>query len=66
MVNRTNNALESYNHQFNHLFPKIPTLIEFVQLVEQETRDRAEKLDIIRIGKHHELLCEKIGYPISL
>jgi hypothetical protein len=30
-------------------------LIEFVQLVEQETRYQAEKLDLIQSGKHREL-----------
>ena len=36
-ANRTNNALERYNRQFNSLFPKKPSLIEFVQVVENES-----------------------------
>jgi hypothetical protein len=63
MMNRTTNALESYNHPFNNLFFKIPMLIEFVQLVEQETRDKAEKLDLIQSGKCHELVRDKIWVP---
>jgi hypothetical protein len=43
MVNFTNNALESYNKRFNSLFPKKPTLMEFVQIVEQESRFQAEQ-----------------------
>jgi hypothetical protein len=38
-------------------------LIEFVQLVEQETRYQAEKLDLIRSGKCHELHHDEIWVP---
>jgi hypothetical protein len=63
MVNRTNNALERYNCHFNSLFPKNPGLIKFVQLVEQESRSQAERLDLIRAGKHCEVSCPNIWAP---
>jgi hypothetical protein len=59
IMNRTNNALKSYNCQFNRLFSKVPMLI----LVELETRDQAEKLDPIQSGKRRELLHDKIWVP---
>jgi hypothetical protein len=67
MVNRTNNALECYNKTFNCLFDKQPTLIQFVQIVEKETRFQAEKLQDIWAGKHLEVHRESVWVPeISL
>jgi hypothetical protein len=51
MVDRTNNALEGYNCRFNGIFPKQPTVIEFVQLVEKESHYQAQKLYFIHSGK---------------
>ncbi len=45
------------------IFSKVPTLKEFVQLVGQETRNQAEKLDLIQSGIHHELVRDKIWVP---
>jgi hypothetical protein len=36
IVNRTNNALESYNGRFNALFLKQPMLIEFAMIIEKK------------------------------
>ena len=38
LMNRTNNGLESYNRRFNELFKKQPSLLEFVTIVEEESR----------------------------
>jgi hypothetical protein len=46
-VNRTNNALESYKRRFNDLLPKKPSLIEFVQILEAESRKQAKELEDI-------------------
>ena len=51
MVNCTINALERYNKRFNGLFPKKPSLVEFVQIVEAESRWQAERLNDLRSGK---------------
>jgi hypothetical protein len=40
-------------------------LIKFVQLVERETRYQAEKLDLIRSGKHRELHRDEIWVPLE-
>jgi hypothetical protein len=67
MVNRTNNALEGYNHWFNGIFLKQPTVIEFVQLVEKESRYQAQKLDFIHSGKRRETEHDDLWVPeISL
>ena len=51
-LNMTNNGLESYNKQFNGLFSKhTPSLIEFVEIVEKESRYYADKLNDIRHGR---------------
>ena len=53
-MNRTNNGLESYNRRFNGLFTKLhPSLIEFAEIVEKESRYYATKLDDIRHGKEN-------------
>ena len=63
IVNRTNNALESYNKQFNSLFSKIPTPIKFVLLVEEETRCQADTLQNIKTGKNREEVWGDVGTP---
>jgi hypothetical protein len=63
MINRTNNALECYNYHFNGLLQNIPTLIKFAQLVKQESRDQAEKLDNIHSGKGREVPHENVWVP---
>ena len=51
-INRTNNGLERYNKRFNGLFSKHnPSLMEFVEIVEKESRYYATKLADIRSGK---------------
>lgn len=43
MVNHTNNGIESYNNTINSLFKKKPSLIKFVQVLEEESRNQAFK-----------------------
>jgi hypothetical protein len=52
-LNRTNNGLESYNKRFNGLFPKHnPSLIEFVDIVEKESRSTLISWMIfVKVGK---------------
>ena len=45
--NRTNNGPEQYNRHFNSLFKGKPSLIEFVTIVEKESRNQACRLDDI-------------------
>jgi hypothetical protein len=48
IVNRTNNALKSYNPRFNALFLKQPSLIEFTMIIEKESREQAQiRQDIV-------------------
>lgn len=54
VVNQTNNGLESYNCKINELFPKKPSLIEFVEIMEQESRKKTGILDDYRSGKKKE------------
>lgn len=54
VVNRTNNRLESYNRKINALFPKKPSLIEFIEIMEAESRNQAGILDDYRSGKKKE------------
>ncbi len=62
-VNRTNNALERYNRRFNSLFPKKPSLIEFVQVVENESRAYAEDLRQVRTKRRGENLRDDPTIP---
>ena len=52
-VNRTNNALESYNRRFQELFKRggKVKLLEFVEITEKESRQQAQYLDDIRNGR---------------
>ncbi len=54
MVNRTNNTLETYNHRFNLIFLKTPSLIEFNKLVKNETLRQEDILNDIRAGRRCE------------
>jgi hypothetical protein len=40
MINRTNNAVESYNGRFNRKFSKQPNIIKFNQIVMEESCHR--------------------------
>jgi len=51
MVNRTNNGIESYNNMINKLFQKKPSLIKFVQKLEEESRTQGSKWIGIATGK---------------
>ena len=51
VMNRTNNGLERYNRRFNGLFDKQPSLMEFVEIVEKESRMMAQRLEDIRKGR---------------
>ena len=49
LVNRTNNGLERYNRHFNGLFNKKPSLLEFVQIVEEESHFQDKKKTDINV-----------------
>ncbi len=55
MVNRTNNALKRYNTRFNALFPKKPSLVEFVQIIEAKCRYQADMLQQVRTNRRQEV-----------
>ncbi len=59
VVNHTNNGLERYNHHFNRLFRKKPSLLEFVQIIEKESRAQDQKLSNIKDGKRRKLEQEE-------
>ena len=63
LVNRTNNGLERYNRKFNGLFPKKPSLIEFVRRLEEESRAQASRRDQICSGKEVEVERPKPTIP---
>ena len=48
---RTNNGLERYNRTLSDLFDHLsPSLINFIEILELESRDQLDKLDNIRKG----------------
>jgi hypothetical protein len=57
------NALERYSKSFNGLFPKKPTMIEFVQTVEAESRAQAEELRQVRTNKRREVERDEATNP---
>ena len=64
LVNRTNNGLERCNHTFNGLFNKRPSLLEFVQIVEKESRFQDQKNTDIRCGRRKEVEREERTIPV--
>ena len=64
VVNRTNNGLERYNRHFNGLFNKKPSLLEFVQIVEEESRFQDQKNTDIRCGRRKEVEREERTIPV--
>ena len=65
LVNRTNNGLERYNRHFNGLFNKKPSLLEFVQIVEEESRFQDQKNTDIRCGRRNEVEREEWTIPVG-
>jgi hypothetical protein len=63
IVNRTNNALESYNRRFNALFLKQPMLIEFAMIIEKESREQAQIRQDIVTGRKQEPRRKDIWIP---
>ncbi len=63
MVNRTNNALERYDKRFNALFPKKPSLLEFVQIVEAKRRVQADDLRQVRTNRRQEVKHDNPTIP---
>ena len=51
LMNCTNNILDSYNKRFNGLFEKNPSLLEFCEVVEAESRYQAQFLEDTRMGR---------------
>ena len=66
LVNRTNNGLERYNRHFNGLFNKKPSLLEFVQIVEEESHFQDQKNTDIRCGRRKEVEHEERTIPLVL
>jgi len=64
LVNHTNNGLEQYNRHFNGLFNKKPSLLEFVQIVEEESRFQDQKNTDIRCGRRKEVEREERTIPV--
>ena len=64
VVNRTNNGLERYNRHFNGLFNKKPSLLEFVQIVEEESHFQDQKNTDIRCGRRKEVEREERTIPV--
>ena len=62
-VNRTNNALERYNRRFNDLLNKKPSLIEFVQILEEESRKQAAELEDIRKSRRVKPMYQERTIP---
>jgi hypothetical protein len=63
MVNRTNNALERYNGRFNSIFLKTSSLIEFNELIKNESLQQEEILNHIRSGRHRDKDCQEMWIP---
>ena len=50
IMNRTNNGLERYNRHINQLFPNTPSLLEFCETMEEESRRVTRHLHDIDMG----------------
>jgi len=66
LVNCTNNGIERYNRHFNGLFNKKPSLLEFIQIVEEESRFQDQKKTDIRCGRRKEVEHEERTIPLVL
>ena len=51
ILNRTKNGLERYNKRFNRFFEKKPSLIEFCEVVEAESRYQDQVLEDVQMGR---------------
>jgi hypothetical protein len=64
LVNRTNNGLERYNRHFNGLFNKKPSLLEFFQIVEDESRFQDQK-NTIKYTTGGRIKIETVALPLN-
>ena len=62
-MNRTNKALEAYNRRFNSIFQKTPSLIEFNELVKNESLRQENILNDIRAGRLREKDFPEVWIP---
>ncbi len=53
------NISQRYNRHFNGLFNKRPSLLEFVQIVEKESRFQDQKFNNMRYGRRKEVEREE-------
>ena len=64
IMNRRNNGLERYNRRFNDLFSGgKPSLMEFVEIVEKESRHQADRLNCIRNGHEDSPIYSDVTIP---
>ena len=64
MENRTNNALEAYNRVYGEKFPKKPSLIEYAEVTEEESRAVEEKLHDVRRHHHKRPTYKEVTIPV--
>ena len=63
LMNHTNNGLKRYNKRFVGLFEKKPSLLEFFEVVEAESRYQAQFLEDIRIGRIEQPTYKRVTIP---
>ena len=63
LINRANNGFESCNKQFNGLFEKKPSLREFCEVFEAESRYQAQFLEDIRMGRMYRPTYQGVSIP---
>ncbi len=63
MINRTNNALELYNRRINALFLSKPSLLVFVQVLQEGARDQEARLQEIQTWQAHPADHLKVTIP---
>ena len=63
IMNRTNNGLERYNRHYNELFANTPSLLEFCEVMEEESRRVARRLQDIDAGKEKRPVYKEVTIP---
>ena len=65
LQNRTNNALEQYNQEVGKLVPcPHPTLLHFIEKIEDESRRIVRELDLIRRGLVNRPNYSEVNIPV--
>ena len=64
LANKTSNALERYNREFNGIVPTAhPNLIVFANALHKEAKQVVQRLEDVRVGREKPPVYKEVKFP---